>query len=436
MGPMIARSLASLAVRVAGAAMSFGFQVLLARLLGSANLGVYHTANNASQIVAVVGRRGLDSVLLRRASVAHAEHRLADTQSTASAVIGVVLRNTSLAVALMLVVAVVAGNRWLAHEDAVWSLVVFLLAALPVALVAIYGEALKAIGMPVVSAAVQGLAVPLLNLVGVAVLTTHVASAGAASGLYLLSAVLATVVAALVWRGVTRNWGSAGAPVDAGRLTQEAWPYFIAAIAATLSGSADLLILSIFGQSEEVGIYAVASRIAVLFALISVGVNGVVAPQFAQLASAGDIPALRRLSWKACLLTAVAGLPLLLVAIVFPTPLLALFGPEFIDGVLVMQLVVAGRYVNLVSGPLGHLLQMAGAQNTERNLQVGMAGALICLAVPLTMAHGAVGAAVAACLAWTGLGLSRVAATAAIVRAGLPGLPGFPATGSAGQNEP
>jgi len=305
-----------------------------------------------------------------------------------------------------------------------------------VALVAIYGEALKAIGMPVVSAAVQGLAVPLLNLVGVAVLTTHVASAGAASGLYLLSAVLATVVAALVWRGVTRNWGSAGAPVDAGRLTQEAWPYFIAAIAATLSGSADLLILSIFGQSEEVGIYAVASRIAVLFALISVGVNGVVAPQFAQLASAGDIPALRRLSWKACLLTAVAGLPLLLVAIVFPTPLLALFGPEFIDGVLVMQLVVAGRYVNLVSGPLGHLLQMAGAQNTERNLQVGMAGALICLAVPLTMAHGAIGAAVAACLAWTGLGLSRVAATAAIVRAGLPGLPGFPATGSAGQNEP
>ena len=127
------------------------------------------------------------------------------------------------------------------------------------------------------------------------------------------------------------------------------------------------------------------------------------------------------------MLTAVAGLPLLLVAIIFPTPLLALFGPEFIDGVLVLQLVVVGRFVNLVSGPLGHLLQMAGAQNTERNLLVGMAVALICTAMPLTIAYGATGAAVAACLAWTGLGVSRLVATTALIQAGLPGLPGFAA---------
>jgi O-antigen/teichoic acid export membrane protein len=417
---MIGRSLASLVVRVAGAATSFGFQVLLARLLGSANLGVYHTANTASQLLAVIGRRGLDSVLLRHASVAHAEQRLAHTRATIASVVGAVLRNTTLAVVLMAALALFAGNHWLDHRDAVPSLLVFLLAALPVALVAIYGEALKAVGLPVTSAAVQGLALPLLNLVGVALLASQVASASAASGIYLVSALLATGVAAWVWRRVARDWGAATAPVDAGQLTREAWPFFIAALAATLAGSADLLILSLFGRSEEVGIYAVASRIAVLFALISVGVNGVVAPQFAQRASARDTDALRRLSWRACALTAVAGLPLLVVALLFPTPLLALFGPEFTEGVLVLQLVVVGRYVNLVSGPLGHLLQMAGSETTERNLLVGMAAALICLAVPLTIAYGATGAAVAACLAWTGLGAARGLAAAAMMRAGLP----------------
>jgi O-antigen/teichoic acid export membrane protein len=419
---MIFRSVTSLAVRVAGAATSFGFQVLLARLLGSANLGVYHTANTASQMVAIIGRRGLDSVLLRQASVAHDGNRLAHTRATVSSTVGAVLKNTTIAVVLMAIVAVLAGNRWLDHGDAVPSLLVFLLAALPVALVAIYGEALKAVGLPVTSAAVQGLALPSLNLIGVALLASHVTSASTASGVYLLSAMLATGVAASVWWFVTRHWSRAAAPVDAGRLTREAWPFFIAALAATVAGSADLLILSVFGSSEEVGIYAVASRIAVLFALISVGVNGVVAPQFAQRAAARDTVALRRLSWKACALTAVAGLPLLAAAWIFPAPLLGLFGPEFTEGVLVLQLVVAGRYVNLISGTFGHLLQMAGSENTERNLLVGMAVALICMAVPLTMAYGATGAAIAACVAWTGLGVARGVAATAMMRAGLPAL--------------
>lgn len=433
---MIGRSLASLVVRVAGAATSFGFQVLLARLLGSANLGVYHTANTASQIVAIVGRRGLDSVLLRHASVAHDGNRLAHTQATVSSAVGAVLKNTSLAVGLMAAVAVLAGSRWLDHGDAVPSLLVFLVAALPVALVAIYGEALKAVGLPVTSAAVQGLALPLLNLLGVALLASHVTSASTASGVYLLSALIATGVAAGVWRVVTRHWSRAAAPVDAGSLTREAWPFFIAALAATLAGSADLLILSIFGRSEEVGIYAVASRIAVLFALISVGVNGVVAPQFAQRAAVRDTDALRRLSWKACGLTAVAGLPLLAAAALFPAPLLGLFGPEFTEGVLVLQLVVAGRYVNLVSGPLGHLLQMAGSENIERNLLVATAVVLICLAVPLTMAYGGTGAAIAACVSWTGLGIARGVAAAAMMRAGLPSLASPRAQGSAIQGGP
>jgi O-antigen/teichoic acid export membrane protein len=433
---MIARSLASLVVRVAGAGMSFGFQVLLARLLGSSNLGVYHAANTASQMIAMIGRRGLDTLLLRHASVAHDENRLAHAKATVASVVGAVLKNTTLAVALMAVVAVLAGHRWLAHGDAVPSLLFFLVAALPVGLVAVYGEALKAAGLSVTSAAVQGMALPLLNLVGVALFAAHVTSASAAAAVYLLSALLATGVAAGVWWLVTRRWGSAAERVDAGPLTREAWPFFIAAMAATLAGSADLLILSVFGRADEVGIYAVASRIAVLFALISVGVNGVVAPQFAQRAAAGDIAVLRRLSWKACGLTAVAGLPLLVVALLFPAPLLGLFGPEFTEGVLVLQLVVAGRYVNLISGTFGHLLQMAGSQNIERNLLVGMVVGLICMAVPLTRAYGATGAAVAACVAWTGLGLARGLAAAAMMRRGQVGLAGAQAPDSSVQGGP
>jgi O-antigen/teichoic acid export membrane protein len=415
---MIARSLASLAIRVAGAATSFGFQILLARLLGSANLGVYHTANALSQIVATVGRRGLDGVLVRRGAVSHGEGQLGQTQSIASTVLGTVFKSASLAVVLMIAVVVVVGGRWLDYENGVLTLVIFLVAALPVALVSIYGEAFKAVGRPLASAAVQGLAIPLLNLVAVAVLAVHLSSAGGASALYLLSALLATGAAALAWRSLTRRMGPPGEAGDLRQLKHEALPFFVASMASILAASADLLILSFFATSEEVGIYAIASRIAVLFALISVGVNGVVAPMFAQRASADDKHSLRILCWKACAMTAVAGLPLLLASLFFPEQLLSLFGPEFTKGALILQLVVAGRYVNLISGPLGHMLQMAGWASTERNLLLGMTVVLVSAAIPLAMAHGAPGAALAACIAWAGLGVSRLVVAVILIRSG------------------
>jgi O-antigen/teichoic acid export membrane protein len=419
---MIGRSLSSMGLRVGGAATSFGFQVLLARLLGPASLGVYHTASALSQLVAVVGRRGLDNVLVRHTSVAHDEGRHAEARAVVSTVLGVLARSTSAALLLMMALAWGLGDRWLAHEHSLPTMLVFLLAALPLSLVAIYGEALKSVGMPLLSASVQGLAIPLLNLVALLVLGSLVVSATVATWIYLASALLVTAVAALAWRMTASNWGPDRAPprggYDSRSLVREAKPFFIAAAAAMLAGSADILILSLFGSADEVGIYAVASRIAVLFALVSLGVNGVVAPQFARRAAERDVASLRRLARDACLMTAGAGLPVLLVALLAPRWMLGWFGTEFTQGAVVLQLVVLGRYVSLVSAPLGHLFQMAGWARTERNLSVGMAAALIALAIPLTFAYGAWGTAMAACLAWAGLGLARVVAVRRLFQGG------------------
>jgi O-antigen/teichoic acid export membrane protein len=413
---MILRSLASLAIRVGGAATAFGFQVLLARLLGPAHLGVYHTANAVSQLVSVIGRRGLDNLLVKRASVAHGAGRIGETRAIASAVLGVIVRNTAVLAVLMIALAVLAGQHWLDHEDAVPALVLFGLAALPLSLVAIHGESLKSIGLPLWSAAVLGVAVPLLNLTAILALGAWVASAASAAWLYLGSTLVAAAVAALVWRAAAAGLQGGAGHCDLAQLKLEARPFFVAAVASMVAGSADILVLSVLGRPEEVGIYAVASRIAMLFLLVSVGINGVIAPRLAQIAAQGDTLALRRLSIRACLLTAGVGLPLLLAALLLPGWVLGLFGPDFTQGAWLLQLVVAGRYVSLVSGPLGHLFQMAGRAGIERDLLVGAAVVLVGLAIPLTLLHGAVGTATASCVAWAGLGVARVAMAAQLLR--------------------
>lgn len=413
---MILSSSASLAIRVGGAIASFGFQIVLARLLGPAHLGVYHASSTLAQLLSVAGRRGLDSILVKHVSVAYARGSHAETHAIAASVVREVVKLTSVVMVVMMVVAVLAGQRWLAHDDAVPSLLIFLLATVPLALVATYGEALKSIDRPLVSAVVQGLAVPVLNLTAIALLGAHVHSATGASWVFLMSVAVVAAVGALVCRkaiasSMLGEWSS-----DIRRLTVEARPFFVAAVASMLCGSADLLILSVYGSPAEVGIYAVASRIAVLFALVSLGINGVVAPQFARLSSEKNIAGLQMLSFKACLMSAGAGLPVLLVAVLAPVWIMGMFGPQFTGGALVLQLVVAGRYVNLVSGPLGHLFQMAGRPRIERDLLVGTAIAVIALTTLLTFLYGVTGTAIAAGTAWAGLGLARIIVAATLFR--------------------
>ena len=52
-------------IKVIGAGLSFGFNVLLARMLGADGAGIYFLALTVTTIATVFGRMGLDNALLR-----------------------------------------------------------------------------------------------------------------------------------------------------------------------------------------------------------------------------------------------------------------------------------------------------------------------------------------------------------------------------------
>ena len=52
-------------LKALGTGLSFGFNIILARLLGAKGAGVYYLALTVTTIASVVGRMGLDNTLLR-----------------------------------------------------------------------------------------------------------------------------------------------------------------------------------------------------------------------------------------------------------------------------------------------------------------------------------------------------------------------------------
>jgi O-antigen/teichoic acid export membrane protein len=403
---LLKRSVGSIAVRVFGALAGFAFQVALARLLGVSGTGVYHLAATIATAGSVVGRLGLDNALLRRAAAAHAAGEPA-------LVAGVFRRGMAIgalgacAVALALALAAPALAVWLLPGTRFAApLTLMALAVVPLALSSLCGEFFKALGHAALASFVQGASIPLLNLAALLALAGLVREPEQAAALYLASSSVVLAACLIGWRRFPQGAAPPAAVAGLG-LVREARPMYAAALAAAVAGSADTIVLGALGDALEVGRYGASWRIAVLFGLISLGINAVVAPRFAALHSASDPAALRALCTRACFMAAGLGLPPLAVCLTAPAWLLSLFGAGFEPGAPLLQLLALGRFAWLATAPAGHLFQMAGRARLERNVSVLSAVALVVLTGFLTSRYGAIGTAAGACAAMAGGGVAR-----------------------------
>ncbi|MFN2489104.1 MAG: flippase [Actinomycetota bacterium] len=123
---------------------------------------------------------------------------------------------------------------------------------------------------------------------------------------------------------------------------------------------ADTILLGLYRSPVEVGMYQVATRLTVLATTFINPVALAFAPLVADLYRKGRYESLQRTyalitSWIFRL-----AVPSLLVLIVFPRELLGFFGPGFATGAGVTMLLAIGQTVNAASGPCGYMLVMSG----------------------------------------------------------------------------
>lgn len=403
------RSGTVLAVRVAGAGLGFAFNVALARVLGADGLGIYHLALTFALIASVVGRVGMDAAMLKFGATSHAAAdglRLAAVHrmgiGTAMLGCGVVATATFLA------------SDWLAstvYADPAIArpLRLMSLALVPFALLNLYGELLKAGHHQALSSFVQGAALPTANLLLLFLFAARIDDAGAAAAIYLASTLLVCLGSLLAWRRTTPPaQATPTAPIRYRDLLATALPMYGSAIADVVMTFVDVLILGLFVTAGEVGVYTAAARTALLTRFLLLANSAVAAPRFAALHATGDKEAVARLAVRSTLLTTVSSVPLLLLFLVFPGPILSLFGPQFEAGALVLIVLTLGQFVNAATGPVGYLLNMSGFHRIEGRMAVVGAVMTAGLCFALIPPWGIVGAAAANAIATATCNLLRV----------------------------
>jgi O-antigen/teichoic acid export membrane protein len=391
-----------LVIQVVGAGLSYGLQVLLARLLDASYYGIYTYVFVWASFVALLAGIGFPAASVRFLPV----YRLKEDWPRLHGFLHVTSRAT-FATALIIALCGVVVAEGLHAFGLLTSPSAIVLGALLVPALAgstLYTEFARAGNRVSVAFTPPLIVRPGLIAAGASVLFVMRGdlSTSAALGASLVASYLVLAVQFALTRHLFED------PRVRGETMVELREWFgvgmtlLAASAFTITlMQVDIIIVGALRGSRDAGIYAAASKTAALVAFVIMAVNAAAAPQFASLWAMGRVDDLQRLVTK---LAGVIFWPSLIISVgiaALSGPLLALFGPEFSEAQPALLVLLVGQLVNAAAGSVGYLLTLTGFHR-EATIALGISAvACIVLTAVGVSLFGLVGAALGSMVGFT-----------------------------------
>jgi O-antigen/teichoic acid export membrane protein len=393
MREVVRKSAAAYLIKIASAALSFAFNVVIARLLGAQGMGVYVLALTIATILSVMTRVGLDNTVLRLTASNLVGNNWARVKGVYEQSRWIVI-GVSLAVSLVIVLA----SSWIAQSvfkepQLALTLRWMSLAILPMALYVLYAQLLKGLKRTGEAVIIQSLVVQVLALPLLYLLIPRWKEVGAAVA-YVIAAYLTWLVAWWLWRRATPLLRTVNTQKDTKELLESSIPLFWSTTFQQVTLWSSTLMLGAFVASDQVGIFGAANRTTLLVSLVLIAVNSISAPKFAALYKEGKLPQLERMTKNSAKLMTLMTLPFAVIFVLFSSNIMKLFGEQFISGAPLLIILTIGQYINVASGSVGFVLMMTGHERLMRNNMAFCACLNIVLNLILIPLYGTLGAAI------------------------------------------
>jgi O-antigen/teichoic acid export membrane protein len=388
----------------------FVLAVLLARILGADAYGLYSIALTVATLGAAFSVLGLDSAVVRYVAIFRRREDRPGLLGTLQAGIGLPMLAAAVAAIVMFLAAGLIARELIG--DPRLEPILRIAAVLVPAMVA----------NSVLSAALQG-----SQNIGWAVVAEQFSQpivrfgilfafflVGLTAELAVLASTLATIVASVlllvfVQRRVSLRGIAGGARRDVGTLLGFSLPVYFSNIVNAVGNNLQTLLLGAMASVASAGIFAVAAQVMLIGTIFHAAIVQAAMPIFAELQDAAQTSRLRHLYQTTSKWTFTLNLPFFLLAVIFPVPLLAIFGPEFVDGAPALAILAVASLINAATGSSGAILDMTGHTRIKlvnTTISVGLSIALNLLLIP---SLGVLGAAIAVVGAVSSVNVLRVA---------------------------
>lgn len=380
--------------------VSFLSGLIIARVIGAAEFGIFNLARNLVEVTGSITRLGLDIGLQRYFGEARSAP---DRESRV-----VVLRRLRLlahAFALLPAVAVALGlGRVL--EESVYpypgfaEILLCLALALPFLTdIGVLGGAYRGILKLSPSVIAECILLPTVRLAAIVVLF----AAGWRLWAVVVGTTLASVFASafLAMRARTDFRGGARADPrawgDVLRVMSYSSVLAMAVLVTTLTSSMDMLMLGRYTTAHDLGQYSLVKTLLLLMGVFGGAFGQGLGALVAERHIRGDRNGMVRVMSLNARLVTLATLPIFATFLFWGAQLTPLFGPSFATSQAVVGWLAASQFIVVIFGPAGWALSMTGKHFLELKILLGgliIATLLGWVAVP---ALGQLGAALATC---------------------------------------
>jgi O-antigen/teichoic acid export membrane protein len=393
-------------------AAGYLFKIYLARTLGAEALGIYTLGMTAGGLVSIVGAAGMPQTASRFVAIYASEGQTRKLSHFLWFGALTLLLTNALVAGLMVV-----GRRWIAvrlYHTPVLARYMHFFAAIMVlgALTTFLGQALagyKDVARRTVITNFIG--TPATMVVSVALLTMGLGLWGYLAAQIVSALLVLALLAIAVWKLTPRTPSqppsnqNTRVPLFEKEVISFALILFGMQALEFTSGQSDRIMLGIYLNAREVGIYSVAATMVGFVGLFLQSINQIFAPTIAELFAKGEHDLLLRLYQTLTKWSLGLTIPLALGIMIFAKPLMGVFGPDFREGWPVLAIATVGQLVSCGVGSVGLLLLMSDQQKRMVRAQAITVFLTLGLNFLLIPRIGLIGAAIASAATNTSLNL-------------------------------
>jgi O-antigen/teichoic acid export membrane protein len=387
-------------VRIFGALAGFLMSLVITRTMSVDESGLFFLGFAICSAVGMLCTLGLTTAFIRFVAGYHAEANWGVIKGIVNKGVKAVLI-TSIGVALIIFVcSSFIGNTMFNKPQFEQVLTVMAFAIPCFALHQLMAFAFQGLHKPVVSIFLQNISNQVIVIIAVLIASVYIIDLTAS-----LVAIIFTIAASItVFIALIKWFSNKDLTVEAdysqtSELVASAKPLFLMMLMAMLVQYSGQIISGVYLSTSDVAYFSVAQRISMLTSFVLIAVNLVAAPRFAASAKLGKTEELRSTSLFCSRIMIIMATPVVVFMFFFADLLMGFFGEEYIQAAHLLQILIIGQFINVITGSVGFLLNMTGHEKDMRNVVFFSGPLALGLGLFLTPLYGSTGAAIATAIA-------------------------------------
>lgn len=341
--------------------LRFATALLLARILGADQLGMYSLSLSALNITMGLALFGLDAGIIRFIAIMVGRKDEEGTWGAIQIGIGISFILSALLGTALYAFSFVVANR-VFHEPRLAPLLQLASVFVPIMVVndQLY-NAIRGFKKFNESVIAQYVYQPVTRLVMIGLLAIIGLNAQYAVITYALSTVTASIAMFFV---LNKRFSLKRTVKIAPGLLKEmmsfAFPVWLSGLMVKFQGNIQTLFLGTMDTLAGVGIFSIVNQITMVSGEFSSSINTTSKPVIAELNDRKDVRQMEHIYQLANKWVVMVQIPIFLFMVIFPKPILSLFGESYTGGATALMILAVANFVKVSTGMGGIIIDMAG----------------------------------------------------------------------------